>query len=275
MTTRALVLGGGGVAGVAWELGVLSALEAAGVPVTDADLMVGTSAGSTVVAQLGLDPSAGHWFAKQLEPPTGELTPDPAVVGNLMETMINLYVSNPEAGDRRRATVAMALGATTVDEATRRAVIAARLPHATWADRDIRITAVDTETAGRVVFTRDSGVDLVDAVAASCAVPGVWPPVTIDGHRYVDGGVFSLAHVDLARGYDRVLVVAPIAGPELPDEVGRLQADGASVMVITPDADALAAFGPNVLDPAVRAACAHAGRHQGVSLVESAAAFWS
>ena len=61
-----------------------------------------------------------------------------------------------------------------------------------------------------VAFEKSSGVSLVDAVAASCAVPGVWPPVTINGRRYIDGGMRSAVNADLAAGYERVVVLAPI-----------------------------------------------------------------
>ena len=73
---------------------------------------------------------------------------------------------------------AFALAASTLPETKRRAVIAARLPAAGWPGRDLRIPAVDAVTGEVVIFTRDSGVTLVDAVTASCAVPGIWPPAS-------------------------------------------------------------------------------------------------
>ena len=87
---------------------------------------------------------------------------------------------------------AVALATETVPEPVRRDVIAQRLPSHDWPDRVLRLTAIDTATGELVVFDRDSGVGLVDAVAASCAVPGAWPPVTIAGRRYMDGGVGQL-----------------------------------------------------------------------------------
>ena len=71
MATRALVLGGGGVAGIAWELGLLSGWAGEGVDVREADLVVGTSAGSVVGAQLRLDGDLQSLFERQLLPPTG------------------------------------------------------------------------------------------------------------------------------------------------------------------------------------------------------------
>src|SRR5262249_4869400 len=116
--------------------------------------------------------------------------------------------------------------AETVDEATRRAVIAGRLPSHEWPERDLKVTAVDVETGEFVVFDRHSGVGLVDAVAASCAVPAAWPPVTINGRRFMDGGLRSPSNVDLAAEAARVVVLAPIAdgGGPLPKASSQLAA---------------------------------------------------
>ena len=135
-------------------------------------------------------------------------------------------------------------------------MIRSRLPVHDWPDRDLRITAVDTESGEFTVFTRDSGVDLVSAVAASCAVPTVWPPVEIAGRTYMDGGMRSTANVDVATGAERVVVLAPL--PRSVSKKTSIQAQMEQVAprawsVVTPDAEALAAFGRNLLDPAKRA----------------------
>lgn len=157
-------------------------------------------------------------------------------------------------------------------------MIESRLPAKDWpASPRLAITAVDTETGGFRVFDRESGVPLVLAVAASCAVPGVWPPVTIDGRRYMDGGVRSGANADLAAGYDKVVVLAPIPrgfGP-MPGAAEQVKDLGSQVAVVAPDAAALKAFGRNMLDPAARAAAARAGLAQAPSLVESVRAAWT
>ena len=88
-------------------------------------------------------------------------------------------------------------------------MIAQRLPSHDWPDRDLRISAIDTATGELVTFDRSSGVGLVDAVAASCAVPGVWPPVTIGDRRYMDGGVGSSVNMALADDCDVVVVLVP------------------------------------------------------------------
>jgi NTE family protein len=261
--TLALVLGGGGVAGVAWHTGVLLGLAEAGVDVTDADLLVGTSAGSTVAAQVGGRHPLDGLFARQVDPATlaTERTP-PVTIAGLVERLGPIYAASVDAAERRRRLGAMALDTVTVDEQVRRDVIAARLVDHEWPDRPVLITAVDAVTGDRRVLDRSSGVDLVDAVAASCAVPGVWPPVTINGTRYIDGGVWTLTNTDLAAGHDRVLVLAPIVDPALDAEVAGLGV-GVAVAVVQPDAASLAAFGADVLDPATREPSARAGLAQG------------
>ena len=131
-----------------------------------------------------------------------------------------------------------------------------------WPEQPLAVTAVDTATGDRRVFDRTSGVDLIDAVAASSAVPGVWPPVTLGGVRYMDGGTWSATNLDLAAGFDRVLVLAPIADPALADEIDGL-GPAVRVETVRPDADSIAAFGADVLDPAIREPSARAGLVQG------------
>ena len=258
-----LVLGGGGVAGVAWHIGVLLGLAEGGVDLSGADRIVGTSAGSTVAAQIGGGLSLADMFARQVDPATLVNELKPAVsIAELWTQMAPIYAESADAGERRRRLGRLALDAHTVDEAERRQVIAARLEGLDWEGDRVSVVAVEAATGLRRVFDRSSGVDLVDAVAASCAVPGIWPPVTIGHDRYVDGGIWSLTNTDLATGCARVVVLAPIADEVLPVELAGLGADVVSA-VVTPDDASLAAFGADVLDPAVREASARAGLAQG------------
>src|SRR6202043_2515164 len=94
----------------------------------------------------------------------------------------------------------------------RRALVAARLPRAEWPDRPMIVVAVDARTGELTAFDRDSGVDLVDAVTASTALPGLVPTVSINGARYIDGGVRSADNADLASGYANVVVLSPLGG---------------------------------------------------------------
>jgi NTE family protein len=143
-------------------------------------------------------------------------------------------------------------------------------------ERDLRITAVDAETGEFRAFDRGSGVTLVQAVAASCAVPGVYPPVTIDGRRYVDGGMRSAANADLAQGYDRLVVLAPIPRGFGPMASVDAQVTGmvSRVAVVAPDENSRTAIGRNVLDPAARAPSARAGRAQAKTVVARVADTW-
>jgi NTE family protein len=275
--SRALVLGGGGVTGVAWEVGLLAGLAAAGVPVGGADLVIGTSAGSVVGAQLCSGTPLEELYERQLAPATGELA------AKLGPATLLRYAASSIGGDERTARARLgrrALRARTVPEAERRAVIARRLPSHEWPVHPrLLIVAVEAETGEVAAWDRDAGVPLVDAVAASCAVPLVWPPVTIDGRRYVDGGVRSSVNADLAAGCSRVLVLAPVTASIRPSaRVGRqLAALGTDVRsaVFSPDAAARSAMGRNALDPAFRAASARAGRRQATAIADAVSALWS
>jgi NTE family protein len=272
--TDALVLGGGGVAGIAWITGLLLGLGDAGQDVTRAEVVVGTSAGSTVAAQLGSGVGLRELYARQLKP---ELqTPEIMVEMDLESWVAELTGVTQTAttvAEMRRAVGRFALDAATVSEAERRAVIASRLPSQEWPGRTLKIVAVDAESGEPRVFDNASGVSLVDAVAASCAVPGVWPPVTVGGRRYVDGGVRSSANADYAAGASRVLVVVPLGAIErfptdtpLDRAVTELRAGGAQVAIVAPDDRSKQAIGANPLDPSTRPPAAEAGRRQGLAL---------
>jgi NTE family protein len=275
---RALVLGGGGLSGIAWETGILAGLAAGGADVTTADYVLGTSAGATVAAQIGSGLPVADLFARQTVPAlqSAELTPDLGRVIELMESWETLPLEFPDPAELRRVVGQRALAVPTVPEAERRAVIAGRLPQHPWPSRKLAVVAVDAHTGDVRVFDKDSGADLVDAVTASCAIPGIWPPVTIGGDRYIDGGTRSVVNADLAAGYQRVLILAPMADPSLDEQVAGLVAAGeeVQVQVITPDDESTAAFGLNPLDPAVRAPAARAGYAQGERAAAAVSRLW-
>ncbi|MEV0719177.1 patatin-like phospholipase family protein [Asanoa sp. NPDC050611] len=278
MGGRALVCGGGGVTGIAWELGMLAGLADGGVDLVAADVVIGTSAGSFVGAGVASGVPVEELYAAQLAPPES----GPAARLGWASVASWVWASATSRDPVRAAARvgAMALRAPTMPEERRREVIAARLPADSWPERDLRVVAVDAGSGQTRVFDRTSGVDLVDAVGASCAVPGVWPPVTIDGRRYVDGGVRSTTNVDLAAGCDRVVLLAPIARSvgrhgRLDRQLATLRRAGASVVVVTPDLAARRAIGRNVLDPAARAPSARAGRAQAAAEVTRVAAVWA
>ena len=277
MSTAALVLGGGGVTGVAWETGILAGLEAAGLDLTGADTMIGTSAGSVVAAQITSGAPLEGLYEAQLAPPTGEIAAKIGIRFYAAMVATMLLTRNPQRFRRRIG--ARALRAKTVPEAERHEVIANRLPSHDWPERRLLITAIDAATGEFVVFDKNAGVPLVAAVGASCAVPMVWPPVTIGDRRFIDGGMRSSANADLAAGADRIVVIAPLtqgggATPKVADQVAALRS-GATVALITPDAEALSAIGRNVLDPARRAAAARAGQRQAADVAETVRAAWT
>ncbi|WP_428340923.1 patatin-like phospholipase family protein [Mycobacterium sp.] len=281
MTTRALVLGGGGVAGIAWETGILLGIAdespAAAQALLESDLLLGTSAGSTVVAQLGSGLELTELFARQVDDVFAEIAPAVPV-----DALIELFVaalSDPDATvtQKRQRIGLVALDTDTVAEPVRHEVIAHRLPSHVWPERALRLTAVDVITGELVVFDGGSGVDLVDAVAASCAVPGAWPPVTIGDRRYMDGGIGSTINLHLADDCAGAVVLVP-AGESAPSPFGAgpgVEIDdfpGAALGVFADD-ESLAAFGPNALDPKCRPASARAGREQGRRVAADVAAF--
>ncbi|BBY24896.1 patatin-like phospholipase family protein [Mycobacterium stomatepiae] len=275
MTRRALVLAGGGIAGIAWETGVLQGIAdespAAARLLLDSDVLVGTSAGSVVAAQIGSGATLEELFDRQVAETSAEIDS-----GVDIDTITEMFLAAlGEAYDdslgRTRQQMqrigAIALSTKTVPEPVRRQVIAQRLPSHEWPRRALRITAIDTATGELVVFDSESDAELIDAVAASCAVPGAWPPVTVAGRRYMDGGVASSVNLGVARDCDAAVVLVP-AAPDAPSPFGAGPAaeiaafDGAAVAVFA-DADSLKAFGPNVLDPGCRINSAVAGRDQG------------
>ena len=279
-SSTALVLGGGGITGIAWEVGVLAGLAEAGLDLGTAALVVGTSAGSVVGAQLTTVGDLPALYERQLQLPTDQ--GPPARVGRRLLVQLGLAMLRSRRDDeafRRRVGVlarrAADSGATPTEQ-ERLAAISSRLPVQEWPARPLQVTAVDAETGAFRTFDRTSGVPLVHAVAASCAVPGVYPPVTIDGRRYVDGGVRSAANVDLASGYDRIVVLAPIVrghGPVASVDA-QVTALVSRVAVVTPDAASLAAIGRNVLDPAARRPSARAGHAQAATVLDEVREVW-
>lgn len=273
------MLGGGGIAGIAWEIGILLGLHDAGIDLSAAERIVGTSAGAAVGGQVTSGRPLAELFERQVAPGglSHEISADLDAEEMWKEFGQILTTAKPGA-ELGRAIGAYALGATTVTEAARRRVIEARLPTHDWPDRDLRIVTVDATTGEPRIFTAADGVPLVDAVAASCAVPGVWPPVTIGSARYIDGGARSTTNSDLASGCDPIVVIAPM--PDFPIVARDVRAaiDGlnkhAAVVVIRPDEASTAAMGANPLDPASAPPSAEAGRAQAADHVSAVAEIW-
>jgi NTE family protein len=205
-----------------------------------------------------------------------------------MSRTSDIIAAAEDAADMRRKLGAAALELDAASDGsgqTRwRETVAARLPSAQWPERPLKITAVDAHSGQPVVFDRESGVDLVDAVAASTANGFGVPPYGVGDRRYIDGGYRrSSENADLAAGYGRVLVLSPLGGRSraplewgmhLAAQVDELRAGGSSVETILPNSDALDAFGGNLMDPSTRPPAARAGYDQGRALAEHVTEFW-
>ncbi len=289
---RALVLGGGGSTGNAWLIGVIAGLFDAGLDVTEADLIIGTSAGSTAAAQItSATPTEllAAILAAAPQQRTGPVKPDSErapmwPVADHMERMSRIIAAAEDAADMRRRMGAAALETDAASDGsgqTRwRASVAARLPSQHWPEQAVLITVVDAHTGEPVVFDSHSGVDLVDAVAASTAGG---PPYRIGDDWYIDGGYRSIENADLAAGYGRVLVLSPLGGtsrhpPEwgthLAAQVDELRAGGSRVETISPDSNSEHMFGANAMDPSLRPPAARAGYDQARARAEQLTDFW-
>jgi NTE family protein len=287
-----LVLGGGGSAGNAWLIGVIAGLFDAGLDVTEADLIIGTSAGSTAAAQItSATPTEllAAILAAAPQSRTGPVGPDRGrvpigPVADHLERTSRIIGAAEDAADMRRRLGAAALEMDAASDGSGqtpwRATVAARLPSQHWPQRTVLITAVDAHSGEPVVFDRHSGVDLVDAVAASTSSG---PPYRVGDNRYIDGGYRRNENADLAAGYARVLVLSPLGGRtrtplewgmQLAAQVDELRARGSSVETILPDSDSRDAFGSNLMDLSTRPPAARAGYDQGRALAEQLTKFW-
>lgn len=259
-----LVLGGGGVAGIAWEIGILAGLAAEGVELSKASAVLGTSAGSTVAAQITSGVAIEKLYERQLAGVPYEISKSLSAGG-----LARFLVAQLRPGDQRDASQRvgrLALAARVGSVAQRRGVIESRLPVHTWPKSDLRIVVVDALTGAERIITRTDGLDLVDVVAASCAVPLVWPPVTLAGRAYIDGGVRSPVNLDLAPGDGPVIALAPVTVAFR--RSGRIATQRAAlgerrVEVVEFSPEARKAQGRNSLDSSVVPAVAEAGREQG------------
>lgn len=318
---RALVLGGGGSTGNAWLIGVLAGLADAGVDVTSADLTIGTSAGATAAAQLGgATPTELYAAVLDSAPPTpagsatdtaaasvperGRPAEFPRGAAAHLERLRAIIEVSEDLADLRRRVGAAALGGTEVkpadgsggadadghdadqqdaDRSGRwRAVVAARLPRQEWPDRALILTAVDARTGEPVLLDRASGLDLADAVAASCAGGGF--AHRIGDLRLIDGGYrINADNADLAAGSERVLVLSPLSGrslhpaawgTDLASQVSALRAQGSRVETVYPESRAEHLFGANAMRAALRPEAARAGFAQGWRISGRIAELW-
>lgn len=254
------MLGAGGTAGEAFHRGVLRAMDEAGLDARAATVLVGTSAGSIVAASVRRRAPAGEPPELLHRPARGRALRDRSAVLDLARRprqLLNAALLTPELASGRRS-----LGFVTE---------ALRARHgATWPAAPLWVVAVRRRDGQRVVCGRPDApvTDVGSAVAASCAIPGYFAAVEIDGVPYVDGGVHSPTNADLLTGLDLDLVV--ISSPMsvepravrprldlglrllfhryLRNEVWALRRTGDRVVTVEPDAAVLGATRLNMMD---------------------------
>ena len=296
MARKALVLGGGGPVGIAWEAGLLAGFAEAGVDLSSADFIVGTSAGSFVGAQIALGKAPGALAAPIIaesapapRPSSGQPAGPPPDLTTLITKMGEAASGKRPANEVRAEIGKWALEARTMSEENFIAGFGrsfAELPDDAWPTRDYACTAVDALSGEFVVWNKAAGVGVKRAVASSCSVPGVFPPITLKGRRYIDGGMRSPTNADVAKGYDIAVVVAVTGASTDPAmaaqfqkvldrELTTLRESGAKVELIVPDTASVTAFGINLMDPRRRPGAAKAGLAQGNAQAAKLRALWS
>ena len=295
---RALVLAGAGAAGNAWELGLIAGLAEGGVDLARAEVVIGTSAGSTVAAQVtsGTPPTELYAAVSAVAPRRADAAatggaPPPArpsgrttVSGpSYLEWSNAVIASATDPADMRRrlGAAALELDPSVGPSASRwHDIVASRLPTHEWPRQDVRIVAVNARAGEPVVFDRHSGVDLVDAVAASTSAMTPYP---IGDECYLNGGYRRSENADLATGFGRVLVLSPFSGRsrmpsgwgmDLATQIAELRAAGSAVETVFPDARSGDVFDANALDPSTMPQAARGGHAQGLELAERLAGFW-
>ncbi len=260
----ALVLAGGGTVGMAWELGVLIGLQAEDVDLSAADRIVGTSAGAIVGTLLGSGVPLGVSGVRLLGPvPDGPdeaiPVPDPGLLADIDARWSEGPLSQPARAELGR----IALTAPTPPLTSWLERIQATIGTETWPAALI-VTAVDAEDGAAGTFDAASGVPLVDAVAASCTLPGWFPPVPLHGRHWVDGGLRSTSNGDLAGVADTIVAIAPfrldgVSRRRLDAELEPARAAAARILVILPDPAFLESSRGKMMDPSLVAAAGATG----------------
>jgi NTE family protein len=275
VTRLGLALGGGGVVGVAWEVGVVAGLaEALGWDPAGVHVLVGTSAGSIVGTHLFQGRTVDELVSGQRGPAPGEVPLRPeldlAALGEIFGMWTTADEVTPELA---RAIGQRAATAATVPEDDYVASFGPMLAGPDWPAGDLRVTGVSVGTGERSVWTSSSGAPLARAVAASCSVPGMFPPVRVGDGRFVDGGVWSGSNADvvLGSGAEAAVFVGPLVGETglgrvcgraLERERKLLADEGVPLLDVVPG-ERFAVFGGDLMNPAHRAAAVDVGRADG------------
>lgn len=297
--SRAVVLSGGGPVGIGWETGFLFGLATKDVDLTEADAVIGTSAGAVVGARVALGDELLALIERHRREATARRQSDPsrrherrggmaAGLQALMETLSHASTSCETRQEVRARLGSFALGARTAPE-ERFLASFSELAGRGW-PAGFSCTAVDALTGELAVWDASSGVDLDRAVASSCAVPGIYPPITVAGRRYIDGGMRSSTNADLAASHDKVVVVSvmPTAPPDHQDaaelapawqidpELCELVRSGVAVELIGPGEELLtiSGAGMHLMDQSRVPDAVEAGIRQGQEEAFRVQRFW-
>ncbi len=277
-----LVLGGGGVVGVAWEIGVLSALsDVLGWDPAAAPVIVGTSAGSVIGTQLRHGRTLEDLVGEQrsgglkLGRDSGQQA-DPAAALDVFRRWAGVERMDAESA---RAVGELACALALTSEATMIESFRAALPAEAWPDGELRVTGVSVGTGERVAWTSASDVELVRAIAASCAVPGLFPAISIGDDRYLDGGLWSGSNADLLMGdgLPAALFIGPmgvgstglaqLSARSLSDERALLESSGTTLEVLEPG-ERFVAAGMQLMDPTRRVEALEIGLAEGADAAD-------
>jgi NTE family protein len=288
MTKRALVLSSGGPIGIAWQAGLLAGLEEAGVDLADADFIVGTSAGSFVGAQIAMGKAPVALAESIVNVASMTRSSSEPDFSRFVEMMAEAASGKRRARDVRVEIGKWALESETISEEMFLALVSHlfnEFDDDVWPQSNYACTAVDTLSGELVVWNKETGASMTRAVASSCSVPGMFPPISINGRRYMDGGTRSATNADLAKGFDTAIVVA-VSGTagepkmaeqfrnRLEQELAMLRECGTKIALLSPDVRSIQTFGNNLLDPSRSADAAQAGLAQGNGQAASLRAMW-
>src|SRR6516165_4783480 len=284
--SRGLVLGGGGPVGRAWQVGLVDGFAGQGIDLGTGDLIIGTSAGAVVGAQLALKRGFGA-------PPKIDAAP-PVYPGSMVDlaTAMARAAQSSEPEPIRAEIGRMALNAQTIseEESLSRSMFAPFVGQA-WPNQ-LRVTSVNARTGQLRIWDASSGAPLERAIAASTAAPCIWPAITIDGERYIDGGVRSTLNADLAIGCNIVIAVSCFsltghdkAGPAFFTainaaplaELDAVRGSGATVALIEPRSDfvMLTKHGAAMMDSNLVPEAHQLGQVTAVGQAESVRRVWN
>lgn len=268
---RALVLGGGGITGIAWESGVLAALIENGMKISQIDKIFGTSAGAFVGAVLSNNQDMKSYYHYLNE------NKDPNEQTKLKKEVYEMWRQAYIQGGNNQESIGRLLGEMidqvqpVISMKERKKAIAKRLNDSKWTSQLV-ITAINARTGQLETINQQIGMDLIDSVAASEAVPGLWPHVTMTGKDYIDGGMVSSTNACLAKDFKQILIIAPLT-----QKIGKLPnvfddeitlSNTSDVYTITPDEFSKSIIGDNIYDASVIIEVGNAGYEQGKRLVK-------